>query len=482
MRLIPGKTKVKIELFKGITIGDIIVGIVVLGLVTLLILSTFPGKVYIASAVGAIGIFLVLRIDKLPTYRLVLNFLKYLSYPKYYWRMFSDEHLLKKNEENTPGEQWNEMFSDDIESEEDLSLRDNIEKIISEQAEKKEEDKILKSDEATAEEKEAVIKSRKVKKEKKEKKKADKKDSSKKEKAIEDIVPFTGISDGFIEYGGEYYGTVIEIDPVEFRFFSQYRRNNAIENCFGKALRSLRSGYAANIIKIERPVLYNDYLDKEYDKLDELKASYEKGLFNEEELKSRVEIQYERINEMRKICFEQKVIQPFYYVTLFNSDKKQLNIDTKSALTFLKQAELTVRRLTSDRDIAIFLKYTNYLDFDEWDADKIDPKDYVKWAMPETVSFTSKTVTINKIVTHEMCVVGYPFYVGDSWIAGVMSIPGTKVVVKVTPMERGKSIRAIDRSLQELRGQYRTTGVDSKRLEIESHIETLSRLLITLQQ
>ena len=30
MRLIPGKTKVKIELFRGITIGDVVVGLITL--------------------------------------------------------------------------------------------------------------------------------------------------------------------------------------------------------------------------------------------------------------------------------------------------------------------------------------------------------------------------------------------------------------------------------------------------------------------
>ena len=49
-------------------------------------------------------------------------------------------------------------------------------------------------------------------------------------------------------------------------------------------------------------------------------------------------------------------------------------------------------------------------------------------------------------------------------------------------MDRGKAIRGIDRSLQELRGQYMMTNVDSKRMELQSHIDTLGELLVTLQQ
>ena len=49
MRLIPGKTKVKIELFRGITIGDIAVGAMTLLLALLVLLSTFPGRFYMSQ-------------------------------------------------------------------------------------------------------------------------------------------------------------------------------------------------------------------------------------------------------------------------------------------------------------------------------------------------------------------------------------------------------------------------------------------------
>ncbi len=482
MRLIPGKTKVKIELFRGITLGDVVVGIITVLLAGLVILSTIPGRFYVAIGVIAVGGMLLVRLDSQPNYLTILGLLKYLAYPRRFWRMFSDKHLLSKNSESTKGEQWKEFFSDKFEAEDELTLRESIEKAMADKKQKKAEEEILNSKDSTDEEKNAVYQARKEQEKAKEKKKAEKKDAYHNEKDVEDIVPFTGISDGFIEYGGKYYGTIIEVDPVEFRFFSIYRRNASIENCLGKVLRSLRPEYAANIVKIDRPIRYEPYLEKEYEKLDALKNSYEKGFLTEDELKARVEIQYERINEMRNICYEDKVIQPFYYIALFNIDKRQLLIDTNSVITTLTQGELVVRRVSTDRELAIFLKYTNTLDFEENEIDELQPEDYVKWAMPESVTFTTKKADINGIYTHHMRVVGYPSDVGDAWLAGVMSVPATKVVVKITPMERTKSIKAIDRSLQELRGQLHSTGVDSKIIELQSHIETLSSLLVTLQQ
>ena len=481
MRLIPGRTKVKIELFRGITLGDVIVGAVTLGLITLIILSSFPARLYIGAAVFGLGTLLVLRIDTQPNYRLLLNLLKYIAYPKRYTREHTDEQLFAKYAKLRPTAEDSAEYEEEPEEYLVDSLIDNIKQLKKEKKQKHKQTAV--KDTVSSELSDEKTDTKKGKKPENTAAKKQKKPSSpEKSEYIEDIIAFSGFGDGFIEYHGKYYGTVIEIDPVEFRFFSQYRRDASIENCLGKIIRSLKLNYAANIVKIDRPMIYDKYLDKEYDRLDELKASYEKGFLTEDELQSRIEIQYDRINAMRDICFESKVIQPFYYLVLFNSDKKQLNVDTDSAMTEMRQGELTVRRLSTDKELAVFLKYTYTLDFDERDIDDLDPDDYAEWAMPESLSFNYRKVDINKIVTHQMRVVGYPSEVGDAWLAGVMSVPSTKVVVKITPMERTKSIRTIDRSLGELRGQLMTTGVDSKRLELESHIETLGMLLVTLQQ
>ena len=291
---------------------------------------------------------------------------------------------------------------------------------------------------------------------------------------------FTGIKDNLIEYGGKYYGTVIEIDPVEFRFFSNHRRNNSIEMGVGRVLRSIHIGFAANIVKLERPIIYDKYLAKEEEKLAQIRKSYESGMMSEEELQARVDIENDRLAELRHLCTDRQVVAPFYYICLFENDKKQLELQTKAAMDSLEKGEMTVRRLDS-RELAVFLKYTNQLDFNERDIEKYQPEDYAQWAMPQRVSVKYRTVEVNDIVTHNFRVVKYPSWVGDAWLAGGMSLPATKVVVKCSPMDRGKAIRTIDRSLQELRGQFNATGVDSKRIELQGHIETLSNLLATLQ-
>ena len=423
-RMIPEKTKVRVELFRGVTIGDIIVGAIGIGLLILVMISNLPYKVAFVIAIVAIAALLLVRMDQVPNYRYVGHILSYFGYKRKFIRICTDQELIALGE-------------------------------------------------GPAEENHT-------------KKKAAKRSAKGSGKTLsganmDEIIPFTGISDDQIEYlHGQYYGAVIQIDPVEFRFFSEHRRTASIENCFGRILRSISADYCANIVKLEQPVIYDRYLDREYAGLEALSDSYENGMLSEEELKARVEIKYDRINELQDYSEGNHIVTPYYYLVLFESDRRRLELQIRDAEQQLVNGELTVHRLT-DRELAVFLKYSNQIDFDEHDVAKIRDEDLVRWAQPDSVDIRVRKVEVNRIVTHNFRVVNYPTMVDDAWLAGVMSIPATKVVVKFKPMDRTKAVRNIDRSLQELRGQWSSTGIDSRRLEIESHIETLQNLLMTLQ-
>ena len=547
-RLIPGKTKVSVELFKGVMIGDVVVGGLAMAMLLLALISNLPWKLGVCIGVLIVAAILLVRMDEQPNYIYILHILSYFGYKRSFARRFTDKMLIEAGEGRIKDAAFDELFTGgpvagDVRAQKDKKT------LKAEARERKKEDKLLKSRKTPEEVKQAILekraeeaeeeksaaraassrtnkeaeetpklsakerkraekerskkrkeedkllKSKKVTEEEKEEirarraeeskaaaiKMAEFKEEQKHRERMEDIIAFTGIKDGFIEYlNGSYYGAAIEIDPVEFRFFSEHRRANSIENCLGRILRSIHAGYSANIVKIERPIMYDSYRDREYEKLDALRTSYENGVLSEEELKARVEIEYDRINELLALCNETRVVTPFYYLVLFESDKRQLENQIREAEGLLRNGELTVRRL-DDKGLAIFLKYTNQLDFDERDVEKIRPEDLHLWAQPDTVDIKVRRVEVNHIITHNFRVVNYPTLVGDAYLAGVMSMPGTKVVVKCRPMDRAKAIRNIDHSLQELRGQWSETGVDSKRLEIETHLSTLQELLTTLQ-
>ncbi len=505
MRLIPGKTKVDIELFKGILLTDLLVGGVSAAMIVLVMLSSLPGRFIIALIFSVLAVGLLVRLDTEPNYIYVLHILRHFGYVRRFARTEDDQMLHAKKDGVDEKLTFKRMFGEknkltrrelrrqkkeqrlmqleeeDEDDEPSESKRERKARLKEEKAQRKEEDRLLKSKTVSPEEKEEIRARRTAAANEAARKMAEFKDAEADRAPMDRISAFTGIGGGFIEYGAEYFGAVLEIPPVEFRFFSKFRRNNAIEGGLGRVLRTINPQYSANIVKIERPIMYDRYLQIEYDRVDDLKDSFENGMLSEQEYKARLEIMYDRINDVRSLCDNNKVIEPFYYLVLFESDKRQLNSQIDMAIATLTAAEMRPKRL-DDKELAIFLRYTNELDFDEHDIENIAPEDYVHWAMPQTVDFKARTVEVNHIITHNMRLVAYPTVVGDAWLAGVMSMPSTKVVVKCRPMERGKAIRGIDRSLQELRGQYMATGVDSRRIELQEHIETLGNLLATLQQ
>lgn len=485
MRLIPGKTKVQIEFFKGVSVWDILLGAVGAALAIAVLLSSLPHRFYIVIGVLVVFAGLLIRLDTTPNYVYLLHILRHFSYRRNFERTLDDEALLVMNGQKDHGELVDELFegAEKVKErrEQQETKEQKKERKKAEAALYREENKKLKDKKVSEEEKNEIWKARAARSAEKKRQRTQNKEEHRENHPMEDVIPFTAIKEGLISYGGKYYGAVLEIPPVEFRFFSKHRRNNSIEAGVGKVLRNINPDYSANIVKIDRPINYDRYLDKEYDKLDDLRHSYESGLLNEEELQARVEVLYDRINELQELCNGDPVIAPYYYLVLFESDRRQLELQIANAKNSLGYGEIDAHRL-NDKELAVFLKYTNEIDFDERMIEQIRPEDYAVYAMPQTVEVKPRTVEINHIMTHNFRINAYPTMVDDAWLATVMSMPATKVVVKCKPMERVKAMKVIDRSLGELRGQLMATGLDSKAMELQEHIETLSDLLATLQQ
>lgn len=485
-RLIPGRTKVQVELFKGVRLTDLVAAAVALVLLVFVLVSSLPGKLYFSIGVLLITAALLARIDTQPNYIYLLHILRHFALPRGYKRFKDDNALLREASEGAEDVAFHQVFdAANGESEAELPIketdRQRKDRQRAEKRQRAEEDRLLKNSAVSDEVKQEIRERRRREWEISAKKLAAAKDAAAKRRDMRDIIAFTGIKNGCIEYAGKYYGAAIEIQPLEFRFLSPARRQMSIEGGVGRILRGLNPNYAANIVKLERPVNYDLYLKREYEKLDEIKQAYENGLLSEPEYQARVEVLYDRLYELQALCAEGRVVTPFYYLVLFESDKRQLEVQVGNALQNLHSGEIEAHRL-NDRELALFLRHSNEMDFNERDIDRIRPESYGEWAMPETVDFQARTVTVDRIVTHNMRVVGYPSAVDDAWLATVMSMPGTKCVVKCRPMDRTKAVRGIDRSLQELRGQYAATGIDSRRVELEEHIATLNELLVTLRQ
>lgn len=395
MRIIPKNTRVKMELFKGVGLVDVLIGLVGITIVVFLFLSNITFKYWLMLAVTLLFVILVVKIDDDQTYVLVNNIIRHLSY------------------------------------------RRNFAKNPDAKAKKKEYD-------------------------------------------IKDITPFSKIENGLIDFNGKYVAGVIEISPIEFKFYSEFRQNNLIDRVFGAILRNLSGEQAANLVKIDRPVNYDDYIQSENQKIAELRNAFTNGMLTEEEFNVRLEILTKRRENIDYINKEIQVIKSYHYLVIYDTDKTLIEEQLKFAYESLTANNMNVKVL-NDKELAIFLKYNYTYNFDEREVDNIEPENYMAWILPDKIEMFGRTIEYDGIVTHNLRITDFPMSVYNAWGYRLFDIPDTKVVMKLKPVDKYQAVRRIDRAIDELRGQGNATGKTSKLIELSNHIDTLSEVLATLQ-
>ncbi len=392
MRIIPKKTKVAMEFFKGVEIPDVFVGIVGLSIVISIVFSNLPFRIYIGGAVAVLFGASVIPVDDEKAYMMVFNFLKYVARH----RLFQESPAKK----GTP--------------------------------------------------------------------------------TVADITPFTGVEDQFIQYGGEYYGVAVEIPDVEFKFYTLQRQNQMIDQVFGSVLRTISGTETAALVKIDRPVLYDSYIETEERKIRELEEAFVNGLLNEEELTTRVGIIHDRMEQIHHINERDKVYVPFHYMVFFHKDKDMLLSQAENMVSTMSSDEMQCHIL-SEKELVVFLKYNYTMAFDEREAYRLSRDEYMEWILPKEIKFTSRTVEYDGLITHNFRITDYPTIVGNAWGSNLFNRPGTRAVMKMRMVDRYKGIRQIDRAIDELREQANSTGKTSRLMELQTHVDTLAEVLAMLQ-
>ena len=398
MRVIPRRTNVRLELFRGIEVVDVLVGAVGALIVISFAVSNLPGKFIWAMVMLAITVCLVIPLGDEKGYMIVICGLKYLGQPR---------HFMKKKLQKD-GKKKGEALS------------------------------------------------------------------------VEDITPFTGIDGEFIEYGDKYSAVVMSIPSVEFRFYTQNRQDNMIDRDFGGILRTAAPDEMINLVKLDRPVVYDDFILSEQKKMDELKEAYVNGIFGKEELTVRAGIIQDRIEHLQDIDFKNKVYMPFHYLMFIHKDRQLLKTQIKNAISDFAANNIECHEL-SGSELAVFLKYNYGFGFDERTAKELTPDRYMDWILPDEVKIGTRTVQYDDLVTHNFRLREYPVLVGNAWGAQMFNTVGTKVVMKMTPIERSKGIRQIDRSLEELREQRNSTAKASRIIDLDTQIQALASVLRSLQ-
>ena len=305
------------------------------------------------------------------------------------------------------------------------------------------------------------------------------KDFTKANASIDNFIAFKDIKDGFIEYN-EYYAGVLEIDPREFRLLSGYKQDQIIDVHFGKIIRSISGNTKASIVKVDRKMLLDKYVEAEREKEAQLEKLFEAGSIDEQEKFIREKIIAERIAIYERMSGATVLHKPFYYLVVYDKDQTVIREILTNAISSFLDAGMNSRVL-DDKGLALFLKYTFTDNFEENDVDMLSQEELMSWVKPTEVKFGPKSAFIDGVETFNYSVRNFPLSVLNAWGYQMFNIEDTKVVMNIEPYEKHKAVRMIDRSLIELASQSETSFKASSMLDKKTHIETLVDVLRMLQ-
>ena len=159
MRIIPGNTKVRIEIFKGVGLWDLFIAAIGAIMLTLILVSTLPFKYVFAVVHLFIVALLLIRLDKEPNYLYLLHIIRHFAFSRRFARTDKDEVLFDIANRGENEVAFDEIFKEEEEPEEEEHIEtaaERKERLKREKEEYKKDTKLLKSKTLTKEEEDAI--------------------------------------------------------------------------------------------------------------------------------------------------------------------------------------------------------------------------------------------------------------------------------------------------------------------------------------
>ncbi len=394
VRIIPRRTKVKLEFMKGVTGLDLLIGVVAAVILILLAASNFEGHIWVAMVWAIFAISLFFKIADSDRFYVTITHLVRFS-------------MQKKKYEKTP----------------------------------------------------------------------------KKGKGnIKDIIPFDSIyQDRCISFGS-YFAEVLEVKPILFDLLNEYSQNNVIDIGFGNALRRLDDNQVCELVKINKAMVLDDYTYNENKKFDRLLDQMYEGQMTQAEVDARAPILEERVSFLEDRNRSNKIYKDFFYLVVLGKDLEALeNTVSGMAASFASSlTPVTTKRLVGS-ELAIFLRANYNREFNERDLESIPFTQYIDWAVPNRIKFSSAKYNIDGNNYRTYAITEYPLQVGNAWGASFFLLDRTKVVMKFKKAPKFESEKKIDKAIMDMETKLYRTGKSSTRIELTTHLDTLRNLLAELK-
>ncbi len=295
--------------------------------------------------------------------------------------------------------------------------------------------------------------------------------NGKKNNDISNLIPFKKIeSNGIVDYG-DYFGAVIEIGSVEFALLDLYEQNSRI-SAFANILNNLGENSFAQLVKIDRPINYDEAAAILFNKLEE---ELSKDIQDE----AQIHILKSRLAQIDSINNLEKQYRPYYYLVLYDKNKNNLFKQVDITRNGFDKVGLPTSML-EQKDVAVFFKYCYTRNFDEREVEKVENEDYVDYVQPDKIQFKSSSYTSDDVYSFTCAISDYPLLVGNAWGAGLFNIDNTKVVLNIKPVPKNKAVKRIDKAVVELETR-KGSGKLSEAISQETHVQTVAQLAQTIQ-
>lgn len=301
------------------------------------------------------------------------------------------------------------------------------------------------------------------------------------ENAIDKIMPFVEIyKERFISFKN-YYAQVLEVQPVEFNLLNEYKQEMLVKT-FSNALSRLSVGQKASIVKLNKAMILDEYVqneDKKYDSLMELQYENE---MSDKEVEARARIFESRVTVLENMNKNEKIFKDYFYFIVYDTDREALDNTIDGISNSMANSVMPVyTKKMVGKDLAIFLKANYGKEFDERDLESIPFSDFANWAKPQTVSFKVNKTIIDKQSYRSFVISDYPLEVPNAWGASFFLMDRTNVIVNIDPIKKDVAERQIDRAIVEMEAKNAATMKTSRQIESQTHLATLKDLLQQLK-
>jgi len=301
-----------------------------------------------------------------------------------------------------------------------------------------------------------------------------------KHQPIENIIPYRDIVNDMIDYK-DYYAVVLEIQPIQFWLLNEDKQDMVV-NSFANALRSLTIGQSASLVKVAKPMVLDGFIYNEDRKYDEVMELANDQVMTKEEFDARSVIFESRMQDLRDLSNQEVTFMDHYYIVIYDKDRDGLDTASSNMITTFARSVVPMHaRKLKDQEIAIFLKANFGQNIDETELSLIPMGDYVRWTMPEEVQFKTGRTIIDKTAYRNFSIIDYPLEVPNAWAIPFFEMANTKVVVNLTPLQKDKAERVMDRSIVELEARMSSTFKSSKSIDLQTQHQTLKDLMSDLK-